>query len=195
MDLTVVIAIVAAAVVAGLMAGRLQRMAKRNRPDPASEPLVTDSTMLSTSDQRFRLMSFQGGSVPADLAPVLEELRRNGIEVDEETLRQKLADGATNFVDFDGSGVDLDAVRARGTRGTALVIDATDVAGGEGLTPNTVPVQVTLELRIPGREPIRERRVALISGDHRALLAPGASVPVRYDPDDPRAMTLEWEIT
>jgi hypothetical protein len=195
MDLTVLIAIVAAAVVAGLMASRLQRMAKRNRPDPDATPLVTDGTTLSTSDQRFRLLSFQGGSVPADLAPVLEELRRNGIEVDEATLRQKLADGATSLAEIDSSAVDLGSVRARGTPGTALVIDATDAAGGEGPTPTTVPVQVTIELRIPGREPIRERRVAVMPRDRRAQIVEGASVPVRYDPDDPRAMTLEWEVT
>jgi hypothetical protein len=195
MELTVLIAIVAVAVVAGLMATRLQRTAKQNRPDPDSTPLVTGGAALSASDQRFRLMSFQGGSVPADLTPVLEELRRNGIEVDEATLRQKLAEGATSLAEFDASGVDLDTVRTRGTSGTALVIDATDAAGIEGPTPNTVPVQVTLELRIPGRQPVRGRRVAMISRDQRAQLVEGASVPVRYDPDDPRAMTLEWEVT
>jgi hypothetical protein len=195
MELTVLIAIVAVAVVAGLMATRLQRTAKQNRPDPDSTPLVTGGAALSASDQRFRLMSFQGGSVPADLTPVLEELRRNGIEVDEATLRQKLAEGATSLAEFDAGGVDLDTVRTRGTSGTALVIDATDAAGIEGPTPNTVPVQVTLELRIPGRQPVRGRRVAMISRDQRARLVEGASVPVLYDPNDPRAMTLEWEVT
>jgi hypothetical protein len=94
MDPTVLVAIVAAGVVAGVVAGRLQRMAKRNPPAPSSAPVDDSSLPLSTADQRFRLLSFQGGSVPADLGPMLEELRRNGIEVDEETLRRKLAENA-----------------------------------------------------------------------------------------------------
>ena len=94
MDPAVVVAIVVALAAAGIVAVRLRVMAKRNLPDDASTPLdVAASDAMHTADPRFRLLSFQGGSVPADLGPVLEELRRNGIEVDEETLRRKLADG------------------------------------------------------------------------------------------------------
>ena len=48
---------------------------------------------------------------------------------------------------------------------------------------------------MPDREPVREQRIAVIPADKRALLGEGAAVPVRYDPDDPRSLALEWEIT
>jgi hypothetical protein len=191
----VLVAAVVVAVVAGLISWRLSRSARRGRAPGLAAPAAEDpSIRLSTADQRFRLLSFQGGSVPADLGPVLEELRRNGIEIDEDTLRRKLADGVATLSDLDGASRDVDAVHARGTPGTAIVLHATDVPGGEEPAPNTVLVRVALELRIPHREPIREQRVAAIADDKRALLVEGAAVPVRYDPDDPRSLTLEWEI-
>lgn len=186
-DLSVIIALVAVAVVGGLVAGRLQRAAKRGRAEGVVSPAAEDPTGLSTSDQRFRLLSFQGGPVPADLGVMIEELRRNGIEVDEATLRQKLAEGVASIAPDGRPDVP-------GNAGTAIVLDATDVPGAE-LAPNTVRVQITLELTIPDREPIREQVVAVIADDKRALLDAGAEVPVRYDPDDPRAITLGWEIT
>lgn len=188
-DLSVIIALVAVAVVGGLVAGRLQRAAKRGRVEGVASPAAEDpAAVLSTSDQRFRLLSFQGGPVPADLGAMIEELRRNGIEVDEATLRRKLAEGVAPTAPDGQPDVP-------GTAGTAIVLDATDVPGAEGLAPNTARVQITLELTVPDREPIREQVVAVIADDKRALLDAGAEVPVRYDPDDPRAITLGWEIT
>jgi hypothetical protein len=192
-DLSVIIALLAVAVVGGLIAGRLQRAAKRGRAEGVTEQLTVDAAnRLSASDQRFRLLSFQGGPVPADLGGMVEELRRNGIEVDEATLRQKLAEGVAPLSETkDGQP----ALGRRATPGTAIVLGAADVPGDVGPRPNTVRVQLTLELPIPNGEPIREQRVAVIAADKRALLVDGAAMPVRYDPDDPRAFTLEWEIT
>ena len=210
MDPAVVVAIVVALAAAGVVAVRLRRVAKRNLPDSASTPLdVAAGDAIHTADPRFRLLSFQGGSVPADLGPVLEELRRNGIEVDEETLRRKLADGAAS----EG------AVSApRGTPGrpaepgapaepetapasapapdvpmTATVVDAIDVPVGNPV-PGRMPVRVTLELRDPGGEPVRELVVAVVDEDTRKLLVEGAEVPIRYDPDDPSVITLVWAL-
>ena len=189
-DPSVIIALLVVAVVGGLIAGRLQRAAKRGRADGAEPRPAEDPTAgLSASDQRFRLLSFQGGPIPADLGRMVEDLRRNGIEVDEATLRQKLADGVVPLAGTqDGRPI------GSATAGTAIVLGAADLPGGEA-APDTVPVLVTLELRLPEREPIREQRVAVIAGDKRALLVEGASVPVLYDAGDPRAITLEWEIT
>jgi hypothetical protein len=192
MEPSVIAALVAVAVVAGLIAARLQRAAKRGRVEGAELPPEDPADRLSASDQRFRLLSFQGGPVPADLAQMVEELRRNGIEVDEETLRQKLADGLAP----DAGVKDLrsDPVAARTTAGIAIVLSADDVPGIDRLPPGAVRVQVTLELQVAGREPVREQRIAVVDGDERALLVEGAAIPVRYDPDDPRSIVLEWEI-
>jgi hypothetical protein len=190
-DPSVLIALLAVAVVGGLVASRLQRVAKRGREEGADpRPADDDAAALSASDQRFRLLSFQGGPVPADLGGMVEELRRNGIEVDEATLRQKLADRVSTAEATQDAGPNL----GRRTAGTAIVLGAADVPGREAPAPNTAVVLVTLELQIPDREPIREQRVAVIADEKRALLAEGASVPVLYDPRDPRAITLEWEI-
>jgi hypothetical protein len=185
---TVVVAIVAAAVVAGLVAFRLRGMAKRSLPATASTPLdVPAGQPIKTADQMFRLLSFQGGAVPADLGPVLEELRRNGIEVDEETLRRKLADGA------DDGGVDPEAAPAPDVSATATVVETVDVPVGNP-APGRMAVRVTLELRPPGGEPVREHVVAVVDEDTRKLLVEGAEVPIRYDPDDPSAITLVWAL-
>jgi hypothetical protein len=190
-DPSVLIALLAVAVVGGLVASRLQRVAKRGREEGADpRPADDAAAALSASDQRFRLLSFQGGPVPADLGGMVEELRRNGIEVDEATLRQKLADRVATAEATQDAGPNL----GRRTAGTAIVLGAAAVPGREAPAPNTAVVLVTLELQIPDREPIREQRVAVIGDDKRTLLVEGASVPVLYDPSDPRAMTLEWEI-
>jgi hypothetical protein len=202
MEPTVVVAIVAAVVVAGLVGMRLRRVASRNRPDPGSPSIADDETpQISTADQRFRLLSFQGGSVPGDLQPMLEELRRNGIEVDEETLRRKLAKGAV-----DGSAVDGPATpegaRPPDTRpvsgvsdasATATVVEVTDVPVGNPM-PGRMAVRVTLELRPRDGGPIREHVVAVVAEDTRALLVEGAEVPIRTDPDDPSIITLAWAL-
>ena len=205
MDPAVVVAIVVALVAAGVVAVRLRVVAKRNLPDSASTPLdVATGDAIHTADPRFRLLSFQGGSVPADLGPVLEELRRNGIEVDEETLRRKLADGAAN----DGANASAprgtpenpaaapgatSAATAPDAPATATVVDTIDVPVGNPV-PGRMPVRVTLELRPPGGEPVREHVVAVVDEDTRKLLVEGAEVPIRYDPDDPSVITLVWAL-
>jgi hypothetical protein len=210
MDPAVVVAIVVALVAAVVVAVRLQRVAKRNLPDSAATPLdVASGEAIHIGDPRFRLLSFQGGSVPADLGPVLEELRRNGIEVDEETLRRKLADGAA----IDG----MSPAAARGTPegpaavpkatapvppeapdapdapATATVVDAVDVPVGNPV-PGRMPVRVTLELQPPGGDPVREHVVAVVDEPTRKLLVQGAVVPIRYDPADPSVITLVWAL-
>jgi hypothetical protein len=207
MDPAVVVAIVVALAAAGVVAVRLRVMAKRNLPDSASTPLdVAAGDAIHTADPRFRLLSFQGGSVPADLGPVLEELRRNGIEVDEETLRRKLADGAA------GDGANVPAPRgtpvhqaepgapaeptaapAPDPPTTATVVDTIDVPVGNPV-PGRMPVRVTLELRTPAGETVREHVVAVVDEDTRKLLVEGAEVPIRYDPDDPSVITLVWAL-
>jgi hypothetical protein len=195
----VLVALVAVLLVGGLIAIRLRSSARRSRIVDGGPSSADLDQRLSTADQRFRMLSFQGGSVPGDLRPVLEELRRNGIEVDEATLRRKLADGASTMAEVDGTAAPLADPPVGGSPrrapATAIVLDATDVPGGLGLAQDGVRVQVTLELRMPDGEPVREQRIAVIPADKRALLADGAAVPVRYDPDDPRSLTLEWEIT
>ncbi len=204
MDSTpVLIALVAVALVGSLITLRLRSSARRSRPAgdaPASPDL---DERLSTADQRFRMLSFQGGVVPSDLGPVLEELRRNGIQVDEATLRRKLAGGASTIAEVAGNsapgpsapGPSAPAPSARGAPATATVLDASDVPGSDRLPAGRVRVQVTLELRVGDRDPVREQRIALIPTDKRALLDRGAAVPVRYDPDHPRSLALEWEIS
>ncbi len=95
-ETSVIIALVAVVVVGGLLALRLQRATRRGRVEGATASATAPGRRLSTSDQRFQLLSFQGGPVPADLGPMMEELRRNGIEVDEETLRRKLTEGVAH---------------------------------------------------------------------------------------------------
>ena len=188
------VAIVVAAVVAGVVAGRLQRMAKRTRPEPGSSapPVVADTSLpLSTGDQRFRLLSFQGGSVPADLGPMLEELRRNGIEVDEETLRRKLDGGVAEGTE--DATAEPETARTADGSATATVVEVIDVPVGNP-APGRMAVRVTLELRLLGREPIREQVVAVVAEGNRALLVEGAEVPVRYDPDGPSVITLAWAL-
>jgi hypothetical protein len=190
MEPTVVIAIVVAAAVAGLVAFRLRRSAKRSLPETATTPLdVAAGQPIHTADSMFRLLSFQGGSLPADLGPVLEELRRNGIEVDEETLRRKLEDGAA---EVDGHA-DPETTRLPDVPAVATVVEAVDVPVGNP-TPGRMPVRVTLELRLPGREPIRGHVVAVVAEDTRALLVEGAEVPISYDPGDPTQITLAWAL-
>jgi hypothetical protein len=53
---------------------------------------------------------------------------------------------------------------------------------------------VTLELRTPGGEPVREHVVAVVDEDTRKLLVEGAEVPIRTDPDDPSVITLVWAL-
>jgi hypothetical protein len=195
-----VVAIVVALAAAGFVAVRLQRVAKRNLPETASTPLdVAAGDAIHIGDPRFRLLSFQGGSVPADLAPVLEELRRNGIEVDEETLRRKLADGALNdpvggtHAVPSQSAAAPEAAPSPDAPPMATVVDAIDVPVGNPV-PGRMPVRVTLELRPPGGESVREHVVAVVDEDTRKLLVEGAEVPIRYDPDDPSVITLVWAL-
>jgi hypothetical protein len=207
MDPAVAVAIVVALAAAGVVAVRLRRVAKGNLPETASTPLdVATGAEIHTADPRFRLLSFQGGSVPADLGPVLEELRRNGIEVDEETLRRRLADGAAS----DGANVSAPPGTPEGPASvpataedpaapapdvplTATVVDAIDVPVGNPV-PGRMPVRVTLELRPPGGEPVREHVVAVVDEDTRKLLVEGAEVPIRYDPADPSVIILVWAL-
>jgi hypothetical protein len=194
----VVVALVAVLLIGALVAIRLRASARRSRIGHGAAASPDLEQRLSTADQRFRMLSFQGGAIPGDLRPVLEELRRNGIEVDEATLRRKLADGASTMAEVDSTAPLADPPQGGSHRrapATAIVLNATDVPGGLGLGHDRVRVQVTLELRVPDREPMREQRIAVIPADKRALLSDGAAVPVRYDPDDPRSLTLEWEIT
>lgn len=197
MDPTVVLAIVVALVAAGVVAARLRRVAKRNLPETASTPLdVAPGSAISTSDPRFRLLSFQGGSVPADLGPVLEELRRNGIQVDEETLRRRLADGVVSDGPQSETPDGHAAVAAApepDVPATATVVDAIDVPVGNPV-PGRLPVRVTLEVRLPGGESVREHVVAVVDEETRTLLVEGAEVPIRYDPGDPGAITLVWAL-
>ena len=204
MDPAVVVAIVVALAGAGVVAVRLRRVAKRNLPDEASTPLdVTTGDAIHIGDPRFRLLSFQGGSVPADLGPVLEELRRNGIEVDEKTLRRKLADGAANdgaiaaaprgTPEGAASAPNVDPPPAPDVPATATVVDAIDVPVGNPV-PGRMPVRVTLELRPPGGETVREHVVAVVDEPTRKLLVEGAVVPIRYDPADPSVITLVWAL-
>lgn len=203
MDSTpVVIALVAVALVGGLIALQLRNSARRSRP-AGGVPVSPDlEERLSTADQRFRMLSFQGGVVPSDLGPVLEELRRNGIQVDEATLRRKLAGGASTMAEVAGPSEPGSAApptsappsSGRGAPATATVLDASDVPGSDRLPAGRVRVQVTLELQVGDRDPVREQRIALIPADKRALLDRGAAVPVRYDPDHPRSLALEWEL-
>lgn len=91
----ILVAIAVVVVIGGVIVVLLRRSVRDARAAGAvGQPERDVGERLSTADQRFRLLSFQGGSQPADLSPVLEELRRNGIEVDEATLRRKLAEGA-----------------------------------------------------------------------------------------------------
>jgi hypothetical protein len=95
----IIVAIVVVIAIGGLITVLLRRSGREARATPpadADEPL-------STLDERFRLLSFQGGSQPADLGPMLEELRRNGIEIDEETLRNKLAERASTTAERPGT--------------------------------------------------------------------------------------------
>jgi hypothetical protein len=194
MDPAVVVAIVVALVAAGVVAVRLRVVAKRNLPDSASTPLdVATGDAIHTADPRFRLLSFQGGSVPADLGPVLEELRRNGIEVDEETLRRKLAAGEEPDRRTPDGSAQAHAASAPDEPATATVVDAIDVPVGNPV-PGRMPVRVTLEVRPPGGEPVREHVVAVVDEDTRKLLVEGAEVPIRYDPDDPSVITLVWAL-
>ena len=118
------VAVLVVAAIAGLLAVRLRRATRRaglgneTLPDPDAAPT------LSTADQRFRLLSFPGGSVPADLGPVLEELHRNGIRIDEATLRRRLAeDGPAAVEGLADAGPAVDpadgTVDASGDPGTA----------------------------------------------------------------------------
>lgn len=89
----IIVAIAVVIAIGGLITVLLRRSVREART--GAVPPVDAAEPLSTLDERFRLLSFQGGSQPADLAPMLEELRRNGIEIDEETLRTKLAERAS----------------------------------------------------------------------------------------------------
>ena len=89
----IIVAIAVVIVIGGLIAVLLRRSVRVARA--GAVPAADAAEPLSTLDERFRLLSFQGGSQPADLGPMLEELRRNGVEVDEETLRRKLAERAS----------------------------------------------------------------------------------------------------
>jgi hypothetical protein len=201
MDPAVVVAVVVALAAAGFVAARLQRVSKRNLPDDASTPLdVAEGDAIHIGDPRFRLLSFQGGSVPADLGPVLDELRRNGIEIDEETLRRKLAEGEEPdrgtpdaSAHAEGAPASAHAAPAPDVPATATVVDAIDVPVGNPV-PGRMPVRVTLELRPPGGEPVREHVVAVVDEDTRKLLVEGAEIPIRYDPDDPSVITLVWAL-
>jgi hypothetical protein len=76
---------------------------------------------------------------------------------------------------------------------TATVVETVDVPVGNP-TPGRMPVRVTLELHLPGREPIREHVVAVVAEDTRALLVEGAEVPINVDPGDPTQITLAWAL-
>jgi len=94
-DTSVVVAIAVVVVVGGLIILMLRRSVREARGGAAIAVDADTAEPLSTLDERFRLLSFQGRSQPADLGPMLEDLRRNGIEVDEATLRRKLAERAS----------------------------------------------------------------------------------------------------
>ena len=87
----IIVAIAVVIAIGGLIIVLLRRSVR----DARAVPPVDADEPLSTLDERFRLLSFQGGAQPADLGPMLEELRRNGIEIEEETLRSKLAERAS----------------------------------------------------------------------------------------------------
>jgi hypothetical protein len=55
-------------------------------------------------------------------------------------------------------------------------------------------VQVTLELRIGDQPPVRAQRIAVVALEQRGFLTAGAAVPIRYDPGNPGAFALEWEL-
>ncbi len=91
----IIVAIAVVIAIGGLITFMLRRSVRETRAGAVPAADAAEAEPLSTLDERFRLLSFQGGSQPADLGPMLDELRRNGIEVDEETLRRKLAERAS----------------------------------------------------------------------------------------------------
>jgi hypothetical protein len=194
------VAIVIAVAGATFILARLQRSSRRTRTNDerAAAPLAEDpAARVAADDAMFRLLSFQGGSVPGNLGPIMEELRRNGIEVDEATLRRKLTDGAA-LVEKAGERQDLDDVRRRGRPATATLLSATEETGGDipaGLGAPWKPLVVELEHRLPDGSPVHVRRTALIPTDKLDLMVEGAAIPVRVDDEDPRLLTIEWEIT
>jgi hypothetical protein len=193
----VIVAIVLAVGGAAYILNRLQRSARRTLPKgerPVAPPEV--DARISASDARFRLLAFQGGSVPGDLQPIIDELRRNGIEVDEETLRRKLADGVAPLAEIGGRKVDLEEVRRRGRRATATLLSVTETPDGD-VPPGLPwkPLVVELEHHLPDGAPVRVRRTTLIPTDKLELMVQGSEIPVRVDEKDPELLAIEWELT
>jgi hypothetical protein len=196
----VIVAIVLAVGGAAFILSRLQRNARRTLPNsdlPAAPVAEDPAARISANDSMFRLLSFQGGSVPNDLGPIMEELRRNGIEVDEETLRRKLADGVAAFAEHGDKKADLDEVRRLGRPATAtlLSVASTDADIPAGLDVPWQPLDVELEHHLADGSPVRVRRTALIPAEKLPLMVEGSKIPVRVDEGDPQLLTIEWEIT
>jgi hypothetical protein len=193
------IAIVIAVAGATFILSRLQRSSRRTRTDGerSSESRAVDlDARVSVHDATFRLLSFQGGSVPGDLGPIIEDLRRNGIEVDEDTLRRKLADGVAAFAEADDRQFDLDDIRQRGRAATATLLSASEFGADEvGLTAPWKVLMVELVHELPDGRSINVRRTSLIPTDKLELMIEGAAIPIRVDDQDPEMVVLEWELT
>jgi hypothetical protein len=192
----VIVAIVLAVGGAAYILNRLQRSARRTLPkgERPAAPLEVDAR-ISASDARFRLLAFQGGSVPGDLQPIMDELRRNGIEVDEETLRRKLADGVAPLAEMGDRKVDLEEVRRRGRPATATLLSVGETTDEDEPGLPWKPLVVELEHHLPDGAPVRVRRTALIPTDKLQLMVQGSEIPVRVDEKDPELLAIEWELT
>ena len=189
----ILVAIVIAVAGAGFIIHRLQRRATPRGARPEA-PLAGDpAARISAHDARFRLLSFQGGSVPGDLRSIMEELRRNGIDVDEETLRRRLADGAASTREVGDPRADLAEVRRRGRPATATLLSVTE-GTGEPALPWT-PLVVELEHRLADGSAVHVSRTALIPTDKLERMIAGAAIPIRVDDEDPSVLTIEWELT
>lgn len=80
--------------------------------------------------------------------------------------------------------------RASGIDGTAT-LESAQVTALE-VADNTV-FQVTLTVRLPGREPFQVAHMALIPAAHAGRMVVGATLPVKVDRDDEKTVMIDWE--
>lgn len=76
-----------------------------------------------------------------------------------------------------------------GLRGRATI----EAVSNTNVTVNDNPmVKLELAVQVSGRSPYRLSKRATVPRLAAGLLAPGATVPVRVDPEDPDEMRIEW---
>jgi hypothetical protein len=79
-------------------------------------------------------------------------------------------------------------LRLHGISASARVLGASPT----GLSVNNVPqVAIQLVVDVPGRGPVQTQAKVMMNPMAVMAMAPGAMVPVRYDPADPREVILE----